>query len=84
MVANSITLSERTLWGKIFRVCGTHLHHVVMETFDLKVYALHSEGVFYTLHFKKLHPCFNSIDFMMQRLPIKRTKPDKETLEIHC
>ena len=56
MVANSITLSGRTLRGKVLRVCGTYLCRVVMETFDLKVYALHSEGVFYPLHFKNCTP----------------------------
>ena len=56
MVATSITLSERTLWGKIFRVCGTHLCHIVMENFDLEVYALHSEGVFNPLYFKNYTP----------------------------
>ena len=50
------------LWDRVFKVCGTYHCPVAMETFDIEVYALHSEGIiFFQLHFKKLHPCFLSI-----------------------
>ena len=74
MVANSITLLKKknsnwkTIQSKVFRVCGTHLCNVAMETFDIEVYASQSEGVFYPLHFKN-YTRFNSVDYMMQRKP---------------
>ena len=55
LYANTCTV-KTTVFGECsgveFLVCGTHPCCVAMETFDLEVYSLHSESVFFQLHFK--------------------------------
>ena len=56
MVANSITLLKKQCLKNTLGY-STHLCHVAMDTFDLEVYALHSEGVF-SNHTLKTTPLF--------------------------
>ena len=70
-----ITVKTITVFGKcseITEFLKCNMHHtiypypVAMKTFDLEVYSLHLEGVFFQLNFKNhMHPCFNSSCIIM-------------------
>ena len=43
---------QQCLENRVFKVCNTYPCPVAMVTFDLKVYALHSDGILFQLHFE--------------------------------